>query len=85
MGEEPDVPDWRSHFQGFKVTRGLMHEVGSERAIFMHDLPATRGSEVENEVMDGASSRIRRQAFNKAISAMVTLKWCTPRQRPPMP
>lgn len=76
MGEEPDGPDWRESFEGFAVTRRLMGELAHERTIFMHDLPAHRGIEVEAEVLDGPASRIRRQAFNKMISAMCVLERC---------
>jgi ornithine carbamoyltransferase len=76
MGEEPDGPDWRESFRGFAVTRRLMGELAHERTIFMHDLPAHRGIEVEAEVLDGPASRIRRQSFNKMISAMCVLERC---------
>jgi ornithine carbamoyltransferase len=80
MGEEPQDPGWRANFAGFKVTNELLRRVASDTAIVMHDLPANRGSEVDSCVLDGTSSRIRRQAFNKMISAMVTLQWCIPGQ-----
>ena len=74
MGDEPTVPDWRASFRGFKVTRDLFHSLGREGAIFMHDLPAHRGLEVDAQVIDSASSRIRSQAHNKMISAMCVLE-----------
>jgi aspartate carbamoyltransferase catalytic subunit len=40
----------------------------------MHDLLAHRGVEVETEIIDGPASRIRRQAYNKQISAMCVLE-----------
>jgi len=52
----------------------LMRQVGKEETIFMHDLPASRGDEVTDAIMDGGRSRIRRQAGNKTTSAMVVLK-----------
>lgn len=76
MGEEPPDPDWRTSFRGFEVTRDLFQARTREGAIFMHDLPAHRGLEVEAQVIDGAASRIRRQAFNKMISAMCVLERC---------
>jgi ornithine carbamoyltransferase len=82
MGEEPADPDWRSSFHGFEVTRDLFRSVAREGAIFMHDLPAHRGLEVDAEVIDGPSSRIRRQAFNKMISAMCVLERCLRAYRP---
>jgi ornithine carbamoyltransferase len=76
MGEEPAAGDWRSSFHGFEVTPELFRSVARERAIFMHDLPAHRGLEVDAQVIDGPSSRIQRQAFNKMISAMCVLERC---------
>jgi ornithine carbamoyltransferase len=76
MGEEPTDPNWLESFDGFKVTRDFMRSVSHEDTIFMHDLPAHREFEVEPEVIDGPSSRIRRQALNKMFSAMCVLERC---------
>jgi ornithine carbamoyltransferase len=74
MGKEPSVPHWRSLLADWRVDMRLMRRLGSADAIFMHDLPASRGDEVTDEVMDGPRSRIRHQAHNKTVSAMVVLK-----------
>jgi ornithine carbamoyltransferase len=76
MGEEPDDPDWRESFRGFAITRRRMDELSHGRTIFLHDLPAHRDLEVEAAVLDGPASRIRRQAYNKMISAMCVLERC---------
>jgi ornithine carbamoyltransferase len=83
MGEEPADPDWRASFRGFEVTRDLFGTLAREGAIFMHDLPAHRSVEVEAEVIDGAASRVRRQASNKMISAMCVLERCLRGRRRP--
>jgi ornithine carbamoyltransferase len=44
--------------------------------IFLHDLPAIRGAEVVDEVLDGPQSLAFRQARHKLTSAMAVLKWC---------
>ena len=44
--------------------------------IFLHDLPAIRGSEVVDEVLDGPQSHAFRQAEHKMTSAMAVLRWC---------
>jgi ornithine carbamoyltransferase len=74
MGKEPAVPHWRSLLAKWRVDGRLMEQVGGKDTIFMHDLPASRGDEVTDAVMDGSRSRIRQQANNKTISAMVALK-----------
>jgi len=76
MGEAPADPQWRRSFEGFQVTREMLRRVAHDRTIFMHDLPAHRGIEVEADVIDGAASRIRRQSYNKMISAMTVLERC---------
>ncbi|GJF28377.1 ornithine carbamoyltransferase [Kitasatospora sp. NE20-6] len=70
---KPD-PDWREVFRPFTVTAGLWEH--SPDAVFMHDLPAHRGEEVEPEVLDGPRSIAFDQAANKMYSAMAVLEWC---------
>jgi ornithine carbamoyltransferase len=45
-------------------------------AIFLHDLPAVRGEDVHEEVLDGPQSFAWRQAQHKMFSAMAILEWC---------
>jgi ornithine carbamoyltransferase len=42
----------------------------------MHDLPAVRGEDVVDEVLDGPQSVAFRQAQHKLTSAMAVLAWC---------
>lgn len=76
MGEAPADSGWMESFRGFRVTGEMMKAVAGEKAIFMHDLPAHRGAEVDADVLGSPRSRIRRQAFNKMISAMCVLEMC---------
>jgi ornithine carbamoyltransferase len=70
---KPD-PNWRALFEPFAVTQALMDKF--PKAIFMHDLPAHRGDEVESAVIDGEKSIVFNQAENKARSAKAVLEWC---------
>jgi ornithine carbamoyltransferase len=70
---KPD-PDWRSTFEPFRVGAELMERY--PRAIFMHDLPAHRGEEVDAAVIDGPSSIAFEQAQHKLHSAMAVLEYC---------
>ncbi|WP_114905335.1 ornithine carbamoyltransferase [Kordia sp. SMS9] len=70
---KPDA-NWRELFEPFTVTQELMHQFPN--AIFMHDLPAHRGDEVEASVIDGVKSIVFDQAENKAHSAKAVLEWC---------
>jgi ornithine carbamoyltransferase len=66
--------DWRRRFAPFKVTASLMDRF--PLAVFMHDLPAHRGDEVDASVIDGVRSIVYEQAENKLYSAMGALEWC---------
>jgi len=64
MGQEVEAEKRRKAFAGFQVNRELL-SLAREDAIFMHDLPAHRGEEVTDEVMDGESSVVFEQSENK--------------------
>ena len=66
-------PNWRSNFVPFRVNKSLMARY--PEAIFMHDLPAHRGEEVEASVIDGPVSVVFDQAACKMYSAMAVLEW----------
>jgi len=64
MGREAEQADRTVAFAGFTVTAGLM-ERAATGAIFLHCLPAHRGQEVTDEVIDGPASRVWPQAANR--------------------
>ncbi|MDP6579970.1 MAG: ornithine carbamoyltransferase [Vicinamibacterales bacterium] len=64
MGQETDATRRRAAFQGFRVTRALMAEANDD-AFFMHCLPAHRGEEVDEEVLEGPRSVVFDQAENR--------------------
>ena len=66
--------NWRAMFEPFAVTQEVMSKYPN--AIFMHDLPAHRGDEVEASVIDGDRSIVFQQAENKGHSAKAVLEWC---------
>ena len=76
MGLPHHEPQWREKFLPFRVTSQVMESVSHERTVFMHDLPAVRGQEVEGMVLDGARSVALRQAGHKLTSALVVLLAC---------
>ncbi|HWX40992.1 MAG TPA: ornithine carbamoyltransferase, partial [Blastocatellia bacterium] len=77
MGVPKADPHWRAKFEPYRVTPELMADVSKpSKTIFMHDLPAIRGSEVANEVLDGPQSVAFRQAHHKLSGAMAILSWC---------
>lgn len=64
MGKEAEGDARRHAFAGFRVDRSLMARA-STSAIFLHCLPAHRGEEVTDEVIDGPASRVWPQAANR--------------------
>ena len=77
MGVPKSDPNWRKIFEPFRVSQKMMAEVSKPSGtVFLHDLPAMRGSDVTDEVLDGPQSRAFRQAYHKLTSAMAVLEWC---------
>jgi ornithine carbamoyltransferase len=76
MGLEKAEIDWKRCFTPFRVTRSLVERLSGPGTIFMHDLPAVRGEEVDSEVLDGPRSLAWTQAENKLFSAMAVMEWC---------
>ncbi len=74
MGKEDETEARVDAFQEFRVDTNLMSAAG-EKAIFLHCLPAKRGNEVTDEVLDGAQSRVWVQAENRMHSARGLLTW----------
>ena len=67
MGQESEADDRRSIFAPYQVDLALF-ESARDDAIFLHCLPAHRGEEVTDEVMDHARSRVYDQAENRLHS-----------------
>lgn len=77
MGVSKADPEWRREFFPFQVSRALMERVSKPQGtVFMHDLPAVRGEDVESEVLDGPQSVAWVQAQYKMWSAMAAMEWC---------
>lgn len=64
MGQEQEAAKRARVFRPFQVNEALM-EGAADGAIFMHCLPAHRGIEVTDAVMDGPSSAVFDQAENR--------------------
>lgn len=77
MGVPKSDPHWKEKFMPYRVTQDLMRRFSKNgHTVFMHDLPAVRGDDVVDEVLDGPSSVAFRQAKHKMTSAMAVLAWC---------
>jgi ornithine carbamoyltransferase len=77
MGVKKKDEDWLDRFRPYTITPQVMARVSKPQGtVFLHDLPAMRGYEVVDEVLDGPQSIAFRQAFHKMTSAMSVLHWC---------
>ena len=66
MGEEDQYQSKMGAFDGFQVNEELM-SIAKPHAGFMHCLPAHRGKEVSDGVMDSSNSWVYDQAENRMI------------------
>lgn len=64
MGDEKEKEKRLKIFPPYQVTNKLM-SFAKKDAIFMHDLPAYRGNEVNSKVIDGKQSVVFHQAENR--------------------
>ncbi|HEY9011057.1 MAG TPA: ornithine carbamoyltransferase [Devosia sp.] len=73
MGDT-DVSDRRKHLKPYRVDTTLMGRADKD-ALFMHCLPAHRGDEVTDEVIDGPQSVVFDEAENRLHAQKAILCW----------
>jgi ornithine carbamoyltransferase len=64
MGQEDETEQRKRAFAGYFVDQKMM-STAAENAIFLHCLPAHRGEEVADEVIEGKQSRVFDEAENR--------------------
>lgn len=74
MGQEEEASQRARDFAGFTVDDGLMARA-APGALFLHCLPAHRGSEVTASVIDGPQSAVWQQAANRLHAQRGLLLW----------
>lgn len=74
MGQEEETETRLKRFAKFQVNDELMSMAGTD-AVFLHCLPAVRGLEVTDSVIDGANSVVFQQSDNRlhAQKALINL------------
>jgi ornithine carbamoyltransferase len=77
MGQEAKARE-NSVFLPFQVNDDLMRHAAPD-ALFMHCLPAHRGEEVTNSVIDGVQSVVFDEAENRLHAQKAILAWCLER------
>ncbi|MFJ6025804.1 ornithine carbamoyltransferase [Brevundimonas sp. NPDC092305] len=74
MGDQ-DYEDRLEAFDGYGVDDTLMGAANAH-AVFLHCLPAHRGEEVTDEVIDGPRSLVWDEAENRIHAQKAVLAWC---------
>ncbi len=64
MGQEAEAQERIGEFAGFQVNRDLLR-FAKDDTIVLHCLPAHRGEEITDDVMDGPQSKVFEQAENR--------------------
>jgi ornithine carbamoyltransferase len=80
MGQEDDGLDRVMPFRPFQVNSQLVGLADSE-AVVLHCLPAHRGDEITDEVMDGPRSAVWDEAENRLHAQKALLVWLLERKR----
>jgi ornithine carbamoyltransferase len=74
MGQETDGRDRLTPFWAYQINKGLVAAAAAD-AIVLHCLPAHRGEEITDEVMDGPHSAVFDQAENRLHAQKALLTW----------
>jgi ornithine carbamoyltransferase len=80
MGQEQEYERRRRAFAGYQVNSALLRHAKQD-AIVMHDLPAHRGEEITDEVLDGPQSVVFDQAENRLHTQKAILCWLLEERR----
>ncbi|RZO49341.1 MAG: ornithine carbamoyltransferase [Candidatus Pelagibacterales bacterium] len=75
MGDRVNEKKKKKLLKPYQVNKKIM-KLAKEKAIFMHCLPASRGEEVTNEVMDGKQSVVWLEALNRIHVQKSIIQWC---------
>jgi ornithine carbamoyltransferase len=74
MGQEDDGQDRHTPFRPYQINKALL-AVAAPGAVVLHCLPAHRGEEITDDVMDGTHSAVFDQAENRLHAQKALLAW----------
>lgn len=75
MGQETDGKDRISPFLPYQVNTELLAATGKADTVVLHCLPAHRGREITDEVLDGPASAVFDEAENRLHAQKALLAW----------
>jgi len=79
MGQEAEAGERTLVFRQYQVNQALLDQAAPD-AIVMHCLPAHRGQEITDEVLDGPRSAVWDQAENRLHTQKALLLWLLDRE-----
>ncbi len=74
MGQEAQADERRRHFAAYQVNDALLGHAPPHARV-MHCLPAHRGEEITDSVLDGPQSVVFEQAGNRMHAQKALLLW----------
>ena len=74
MGQEDEKEERQKAFSGYMVDDEMM-DLGQKDAVFLHCLPAYRGQEVSEELLEGPRSLIFQEAENRLHAQKGLMVW----------
>jgi ornithine carbamoyltransferase len=77
MGQEAEADARRQAFAGFCIDAALMRGA-APGAMVLHCLPAHRGEEITDDVIEGPASAVWQQAENRLHAQKALLEWSLP-------
>ena len=75
MGDKVNKSKKKKSLKPYQVNKKIM-KVAKKDSIFMHCLPASRGEEVTNEVIDSSQSVVWLEALNRIHVQKSIIEWC---------
>jgi ornithine carbamoyltransferase len=78
MGQESDGLDRLTPFRSLQINTELLERAsdgGTKKITVLHCLPAHRGAEITNEVLDGPASAVWDEAENRLHAQKALLGW----------
>ena len=75
MGDEINKKKKKKLLKPYQVNKKIM-KLAKKDAIFMHCLPASRGEEVTNDIIDGKQSVVWLEALNRIHVQKSIIQWC---------
>jgi ornithine carbamoyltransferase len=80
MGQETEARDRVTPFRPFQINTDLLAATGNPGTIVLHCLPAHRGQEITDAVMDGPASAVFDEAENRLHAQKALLTWLVRRR-----